>query len=152
MGVSTHISGHAIIQGIQTYGDIQIYVWCPNIWVMSKHGGHANIQGVCKHMEHVGHSNIQGAIQTYGGIQMYWGIWTPPQSDKACFLFVVYAQQASKHTQDHPNIQEASKHRGAQIYRGYPNIGASKHTGGESKYMRASKPMGCPNIWGYQHI
>ena len=28
---------------------------------------------------------------------MYGGIWTPPLSDKACFLFVVYVQGTSKH-------------------------------------------------------
>ena len=37
-----------------------------------------------------GHPNIWGS-------QMYGGIWTPPYSDKACFLWVVYVQGTSKH-------------------------------------------------------
>ena len=99
---------------------------------------------------------------------MYGAIWTPLQSDKACFLFVVYVQQASKHLSNihmgiqayesvqtyrgHPDIWEpkltgVSKHIGGiQTYRGLSkHIGASKHTGGASKYM------GCPNIWASKH-
>ena len=116
-----------------------------------------------------------GVSKHTGGIQMYGCIWTSPQSDKACFLFVVYVQQASKHL---PNI-----HWGIQTYRSmqtywrhpntevpkltgdYQNIGASKHTRGASKYMGASKHRGipkhtgrhsniggCPNIWWHSNI
>ena len=79
--------------------DIQTYWGCPNIQ------GHSNIWG---------HPNVWGHMDTH-------------QSDKACFLWVVYVQQASKHF---PNI-----HGGIQTYggvhtlRGHPNIGVSKHTG-----------------------
>ena len=66
-----------------------------------------------------------GLSKHTGGIQMYWGIWTPPQSEKACFLFVVYAgiQTSSKHTQGHPNIWECPN------IQGHPNIGVPKLTG-----------------------
>ena len=107
-------------------------------------------------------------------------IWTPPQSDKACFLCVVYVQQSPKH---HPNIHGdfqtygrvhtylggipnigVPKHTGKypNIW-GHPNIQegvqtwvASKHTGGYQTYrehpnlLGVSKHMGLPNIWGIQ--
>ena len=93
-------------------------------------------------------------------------MWTPPQSDKACFLLVAYAQQASKHLQTYMGV---SKHMGVSAYTGgcpniwgHPNIqGASKHTGGIQTYVGVSKHMGAiwtyggiqtyaghPNIWG----
>ena len=51
---------------------------------------------------------------------MYGGIWTPPSSDKAFFLSVVYVQRASNIIQH----MGASKHMGdVQAYRGHPNIG-----------------------------
>ena len=87
-------------------------------------------------------------VQTYRGIQMYGGIWTHPQPDKACFLFVVYVQQASKHLsnihrgiQTYGSVQTYRKHPNIgvpKLTEGYPNIGESKHTGVH------------PNIWGIQ--
>ena len=63
-----------------------------------------------------------------GGIQMYGDIWTSPQSDKACFLFVVYVLQESKHL---PNIHRGNQTYGSvQTYRRHPNIGVPKLTGG----------------------
>ena len=108
IGVHPNIWGHQNIQeGVHTYGcmskhmeGIQTYRWA------SKHIG--SIQ------TYEGDINIQGVIQKYGGIKTYggvqtcrghpnvWGHMDTPQSDKACFLFVVYVQQASKHL---PNIQ-----------------------------------------------
>ena len=93
--------------------------------------------GVSKGMRDIqtyGHVQIFGSFQTYKGASKYMGhlnmgeskcmegIWRPHQSDKACFLCVVYVQQASKHLpniQGHPNIWRACKH-----------MGLSKHTGG----------------------
>ena len=69
----------------QMYGGIQRYERHPNIWGMSKHTGAS---------KHIGASKCMGCI------------WTPPQSDKACFLCVVYVQLASKHLPDiHGGIQ-----------------------------------------------
>ena len=103
------------------------------MWVVSKYMGHQNIQGASKHTgshpniwRHPNipwvHPNIQGASKHMGAYKCIGSIWTPPWCDKACFLCVVYVQQASKH---HPNIQGA-----IQTYGGYPNIqGASKCIG-----------------------
>ena len=152
----------------------------PNILGVSKHmgaskhtGGCPNIGG-CPHIQQ--NANIQVGIQTYGsiqtygvskhtgGIQMYGGHMDTPSSltKHAFFLLYMYSR--------HPNIhrgikhmgvsrQGASKHRGVQAYRGYPNIlGASKHTGVMQTYWGiqtyrgciqiyvASKYRGCPNI------
>ena len=102
-------------------------------------------------------------IKTYGGIQMYRGIWTLPQSDKSCFLCVVYVQQASKHLPNtHGGIQtygSVQTYRGIQTYRGYPNIWgiqtyrwASKH-GGIQTYGVYHNIWGHPNIqWVYPNI
>ena len=83
------------------------YVWLfpvcldpPNIWGIQRYEGHPNIWEC---------PNIQGTSKCMGGI------WTHPKSDKACFLFDVYVQQASKHL---PN-----KHRGIQIYEGVQTYG-----------------------------
>ena len=63
---------------------------------------------------------------------MYWDIWTPPESDKACFLCVVYVQGASKH---HQNIQGSSKHVGVSKHmRVSKHIGQSKHMQGIQTY------------------
>ena len=51
-------------------------------------------------------------VQTYGGVQMYWSIRTPPK----------YV--------GHPSIWGASKHmRGIQTYEGVQTYVVSKHTG-----------------------
>ena len=176
-----NIWGHTTTQGCPNIGGTQTYRAskhgrCPNIqvdiqtYVGVQTWGHPNIQGVSKHMgasKHTGgHPNIwwylniqeaskHGGIQTYGGSQMYGGIWTPLMSDKACFLCVVYVQGASKH---HSNIWGASKHMGCPNL-GHPNIQrVCKHTGasklrGPSKHMvaslqEASKYREHPNIWG----
>ena len=82
-------------------------------------------------------------IRTYGGVQTYrvsskcMEAYAHPQSKKACFLCVVYLQQASKHL---PYIW------------GHPNIGVPKYTGeypniwGIQIYSRVSKHGGIPNI------
>ena len=99
-----------------------LYVWMlPNLW------WHPKVWGTSKHM---GGVQTYRGIYTYGGIQIYGGIWTPPQFDKACFLCVLYVQQAyggiqtyggaSKYMGVSTHIQGASKHTGAQTYRGYP--------------------------------
>ena len=82
----------------EMYGGIQRYEGHPNIWVVCKYRGYPTIQGHTKHM---------------GASKCIEGILTPPQSDKACFLCVVYVQWASKHLL---NIQG-----GIQTY-GCPNI------------------------------
>ena len=87
---------------------------------------------------------------------MYGGIWTTPESDKACFLGVVYVQGASNH---HPNISGIQTYGGVQAYRGYPNIqghpniqggiwGASKHTGDHPNIWGHPNILGHPNVWG----
>ena len=43
---------------------------------------------------------------------MYGGIWTPPSSDKACFICVVYELGTSKHFLCVVYVQGASKHMG----------------------------------------
>ena len=76
------------------------------------------------------------------------GIWTPPQSDKACFLCVVYVQQASKHLPyiwGHPNIWECP-----HIFRGHQNIGVPKHTGEYPNIWGIQTCRGCPNMGGIQ--
>ena len=57
----------------------------------------------------------------------------------------------SKHMGVSTHIQRASKHKGAQIYRGVSkHMGASKYTG-RCPNMGASKHTGgYPNIWGIQ--
>ena len=121
MGVPKHTGG------IQTYGaskwmplkmygaskgmrDIQIYRYCQNIW------GCPNIQETSKNM---GHQNIWGASNHMGASKCMESLWTPLSLTKhAFFVLCVYSR--------HPNIfqtyMEASKHRGAQTYREYPNI------------------------------
>ena len=129
--------------GIQTYGSVQTYRRHPNIGVLKLTG--AYIWGC---------PNKQGASKCMGGI------WTPPQSDKACFLFVVYAdiQTSSKHTQGHPNIwecpniQEVSKQRSAQTYRGL-----SKHWGiqtykGCIQIYAGIQIYGGVQTWGHSNI
>ena len=89
----------------------------------SKHVGHPNVWGSYGHpislkkhafMVLYIYSRHPNIFQTYRGIQTcgaskYMGfIWTLHQSEKACFLGVVYVQQASKHL---PNI-----HGGIQTY------------------------------------
>ena len=105
-----------------------IFRGCPNIGVPKHTGeypniwGHPNIQegvqnggiqtyrgypNICGIQTYRGASKYMRGIQTYGGIQMYGDIWTPPQSDKACFICVVYVQQTSKHLPNmwgNPNI------------------------------------------------
>ena len=69
-----------IQDGSYTYGGIQTIQGAfkhrghPYIWVVSKHGGIQIIQGVSKHMEASKHT---GCIHTYGGNQMYGGMWIP---------------------------------------------------------------------------
>ena len=79
-----------------------------NIW------GHTNILGVSKHM---------GASKHAGGVQRYSGHTdTPPKSDKACFLCVVYVQGAYKH------------------------MGAYKHIGGVQTYGGIKTCRGCTKV------
>ena len=76
---------------------------------------------------------------------MYGGIWTSPQSDKACFLCVLYVQQASKHL---PNIQGGSKHMGVSKHTGeYPNI-----WGHPNIHEAVKTYIGCQNIWRHPNI
>ena len=122
------------------------YVWLPHlyVWMLSK------CMVASKDMRDIqtygGCPNIQGHLNIWG-IQMYGCIWTPAQSDKACFLCVVYVQQASK---------ISSKHMGASRHiQGHPNIGVPKHTGeypnmGHPDIQEGVQRWGHPNIWGIQ--
>ena len=155
-GASKHTGGcpnrgDPNIQGVHSnkWG-IQTYCRCQNIW------GHQNIWGIQMYW---GVSNHIGSSKHTGGIQRDRGIWTPPESDKAYFLFVVYVQQASKHSQGHqtygecPNIQRTSKHRDAQAYRGYPNIWGIQTYRGLSKHIGHPKIQGMhPMIWSIKYM
>ena len=149
----------------QTYKGHPNILECPNIQEASKHRDAQTYRGLSKHWgiqtyrrciqiyggvqtyetsKHRECPNVQGGIQTYGGIQLYGGIWTAPQSDKACLLCVAYVQQASKHVPNiwgHPNIW------------GCPHLGASKHTGENLNIWgiqtcRSIQTWGHPNIQG----
>ena len=153
MGASKHTGGIQTLQQAEkccqqcyTYGVNQTYReaskhtagaskyngWCPNIggiqtWVVSKHGGHANIQGVSKHM---GASECRVAyghpisvtkhaffvLLMYRGHPDVWGHMDTPFIWQSMLSLCCVCMGASKHT------------GGVQTY------GASKHTGG------------CPNI------
>ena len=106
--------------------------------VLQTYGGCPNIQG---HPIIWGHPNV-------------WGAYAHLSLTKHAFcLLYMYSR--------HPNIfqtyMEASKHRGAQSYRGYPKIfGAPRHTGGYPNILghpniQGVHPniCGCPNIWGH---
>ena len=119
---------------------VPLYVWVmPNIWWHPNHTGGASKynEGASKHI---------GGSKHTEGIQMCGGIWTPPQSDKACFICVVYVQQTSKHL--------PGTYGGIQTYRrvskhgGHPNIqGLSKHMGVIKTYRWVH-----PNKWGHPNI
>ena len=107
-----------------------------------------------------GASKGMRAIQTYGGVQTYMGhpnVWggnghTLSLTKHAFFLLYMYSRHpnifqtytgASRHMEC-PNLQETSNIGVPKLTAGSPNIGASKHTGGASKYMGVSKHMGHP--------
>ena len=122
------------------------YVWTSPLCLDTSHmfgcyEGHPNIWIVSKYMVVSKHT---GDIQTYGGIQMYRWTWTPPQSDKACFICVVYVQWASKHL--------LSIHGGIQTYRGIQTYWGIQTYRGLSKHMGHPNIWGCPNIWGNPNI
>ena len=112
------------IGGIQSYGGIQTYRGCTNVWAdrhplsLTKHAFFV----LCMYREHSdmwGNPNIQGASKHMRGIQMYGvlGEYRQPLilTKHAFFVWC--------------------------MYRGYPNImGPSKYTGGY------------PNIWGHPNI
>ena len=121
---------------IQTYGTSKHTGVHPNKW------GASNILRVFKQKGASKHAGDVKACREHPNV---WGIWTPPQSDKACFfLLYIYCR--------HPNI--------FQPYRGHPNIGLPKLTGGIQtywelpdkqvlhKHIGASKQRECPNIQG----
>ena len=110
--------GKACFLCVLCTGDIQTYrrhtnIWeCPNIWGIQTYRECTNVWG---HTDTplVWQSMLflccvcTGGIQTYGGFPSIWGhlniqgctnyggIWTPPKSDKACFLCDVCSTGAS---------------------------------------------------------
>ena len=139
------------------YGWMPPHVWTPPCMFGCPH--YVLLPPICLDATKcMGASKGMMDIQTYRGcpnIQRHPNVWcirTPPQSDKAHFLCVVYVQQASKHL---PNIHEgiqtygcvhtysgASKHRGVQTYREYPNMWGCPKNMGHPNICRASKHMG----------
>ena len=83
---------HCMFGHCQMYGGIQRYEGHPN-W------GCPNIQW---HLNIWGHPNVWGQMDT-------------PQSEKACFLCIVYVQQASKHL---PNIWGIQTYGSVHTYSG----------------------------------
>ena len=67
-------------RGVQTYGGVQTYRECPNIWGAYKHMGVVQTYGVYKHRgcpDIQGSSKCMGGIKTYGGVSKHMGgIWT----------------------------------------------------------------------------
>ena len=83
-------------------------------------------------------------VQTYGGVQMYWGIRTSPK------YWAIQTYGGIQPYEGHPNIEGASKHMGEFNQMGCPNIqGISKHMQGVSKHIEDIQTCGrCLNIQG----
>ena len=118
----------------------------PYVWLCHCMFGCCHTFGIRGIQTYWGCPNIQGHLNIWS-IQMYGGIWTPPQSDKACLLCDVYVQQASKHLPyiwGHPNIWKC-----LHLFGGHPNIGVPKCNGESIQTYGASKHRGrCPNMGG----
>ena len=110
-----------------------------------------HVQGASKHMRvskhtgrHMGHPNIWGHPNIQRGIQMYGGIWTPPYSDKACFLCVVYVQGASKHM-GHPYVWKPLEYAWTLPYVWMPPV----HTQHKESMLCHTKGVHMPHTFGY---